>query len=81
MIHHRSVIIQISDKILTGSFDKTANLWCSKTGHCFHKFWGHDAEVVAVKFSPSQLRIATGSMDTTSKIFQIDTGIFNKLGV
>lgn len=65
------------DRILTGSFDKTAKLWDARinSDECLVSFWGHDAEVVVVKFSPTQsCRIATGSMDTTAKIFNIISG-------
>lgn len=65
------------DKIVTGSFDKTAKVWCSRTGHCLATMWGHDAEVVVAKFSPTQCKLATGSIDATSKIFHIETGIEN----
>lgn len=35
------------DKVLTGSFDKTAKLWSSETGKCFHTYRGHAAEIVS----------------------------------
>jgi len=62
---------------VTGSFDKTAKVWCSRTGHCLATMWGHDAEVVVAKFSPTRCKLATGSIDATSKIFHIETGIEN----
>lgn len=62
---------------MTGSFDKTARVWCSRTGHCLATMWGHDAEVVVAKFSPTRCKLATGSIDATSKIFHIETGIEN----
>lgn len=62
---------------MTGSFDKTAKVWCSRTGHCLATMWGHDAEVVVAKFSPTRCKLATGSIDATSKIFHIETGIEN----
>lgn len=65
------------DKIVTGSFDKTAKVWCTRTGHCLATMWGHDAEVVVAKFSPTRCKLATGSIDATSKIFHIETGIEN----
>jgi len=65
------------DKIVTGSFDKTAKVWCSRTGHCLATMWGHDAEVVVAKFSPTRCNLVTGSIDATSKIFHIETGIEN----
>lgn len=36
-----------SDKIATGSFDKTCKLWSTETGECYHTFRGHSAEVVS----------------------------------
>lgn len=30
-----------SDRIATGSFDKTAKLWDTNTGACLHTFAGH----------------------------------------
>lgn len=70
-------LYRFRDKIVTGSFDKTAKVWCSRTGHCLMTMWGHDAEVVVTKFSPTQCKLATGSIDATSKIFHIETGIEN----
>ena len=73
----RMYFYRFRDKIVTGSFDKTAKVWCSRTGHCLATMWGHDAEVVVAKFSPTQCKLATGSIDATSKIFHIETGIEN----
>lgn len=36
-----------SDKIATGSFDKTCKLWSTETGQCYHTFRGHSAEIVS----------------------------------
>lgn len=36
-----------SDKIATGSFDKTCKLWSTETGKCYHTFRGHSAEIVS----------------------------------
>ncbi|CAD1477614.1 unnamed protein product, partial [Heterotrigona itama] len=64
----------LRDKIVTGSFDNTVKVWCSRTGHCFLTMWGHNAEVVVARFSPNCNRIGTGSLDMTSKIFDLTTG-------
>lgn len=40
---------------------------------------GHNAEVVVAKFSPIYTKIATGSLDMTSRIFDITTG--EELGI
>ena len=36
-----------SDKIATGSFDKTCRLWSADTGKCHHVYKGHTAEIVS----------------------------------
>ena len=59
---------------MTGSFDKTASVWCSQTGYCLVTFEGHDAEVVVAKFSPTHNKVATGSIDSTAKIFYLSSG-------
>ena len=42
-----SSLFLCSDKILTGSFDKTARIWSSETGQCLHILKGHKKEVVS----------------------------------
>lgn len=63
------------NKILTGSFDKTARLWDVEYGKEEQIYWGHSGEVVDVKLSPDELSLATASLDYTAKIFQTATGI------
>lgn len=53
----------ISDRIITGSFDKTAKLWDSGNGKLLNTFVGHSYEIVCVQFDPHSMLIATGSMD------------------
>ncbi len=36
-----------SDKIATGSFDKTACIWSSERGTCYHTLRGHTGEIVS----------------------------------
>ena len=36
------------DKVLTGSFDKTAKLWSAESGKCFHTYRGHTSEIVSL---------------------------------
>lgn len=64
-----------SDRIVTGSFDKTAKVWNATTGACLQTFYGHTAEVVAAEFNPSNVRmLATASMDHTARVFHVETG-------
>lgn len=78
LISHLIFLFHVRDKILTGSFDRSARIWCSRTGCCLVSLWGHNAEVVTANFSPTQNRVATCSMDATSKIFHISSGNYIK---
>ena len=62
------------DKILTGSFDRTAKLWETSTGKLLHTLKGHNMEIVCVAFDPQGELAATGSMDTTAKVWDIEKG-------
>lgn len=63
-----------SDKVLTGSFDKSARLWNVADGSQEKIYWGHAAEVVDVQFAPDELTVASASLDGTAKVFQMATG-------
>lgn len=43
------LIVSLSDKVATGSFDKTCKLWSAETGKCFYTFRGHTAEIVRLE--------------------------------
>ena len=49
-------------------------MWSSDTGKCFHTFRGHTAEIVCLSFNPQSTLVATGSMDTTAKLWDIHSG-------
>jgi dynein assembly factor with WDR repeat domains 1 len=38
--------VPFGDKIVTGSFDRTAKLWDSNTGDLLHTLVGHTMEIV-----------------------------------
>lgn len=50
-------------------------LWSSENGKCFHTFRGHTAEIVSVTFHPQSTMVATGSMDTTAKLWCVEKGV------
>lgn len=63
-----------SDKIITGSFDKTCKVWSSSTGKCLNTFYGHNAEIVAAEFNPTDSNcILSASMDGTARVFDVGT--------
>jgi dynein assembly factor with WDR repeat domains 1 len=66
--------VPFSDKVVTGSFDKTAKLWDVKTAKLLNTFVGHEGEIVSVSFDPHGYFIATGSMDYTARLWDIETG-------
>ena len=49
-------------------------MWSSDTGKCFHTFRGHTAEIVCLSFNPQSTLVATGSMDTTAKLWDVHSG-------
>lgn len=64
-----------SDRILTGSFDKTAKIWNPTSGNCLNTLWGHTAEIVAAEFNPNLgEQVVTCSMDKTARVFHAETG-------
>ena len=68
------LLIFIRDKIVTGSFDRTAKIWDANTGQRYHTLKGHKMEIVCLSFDPHGMLVATGSMDNTAKIWDVETG-------
>ena len=64
----------IRDKIVTGSFDRTAKIWDANTGQRYHTLKGHKMEIVCLSFDPHGMLVATGSMDNTAKLWDVETG-------
>jgi dynein assembly factor with WDR repeat domains 1 len=81
MDSHTNVVYTVAfnnpfgDKILTGSFDKTAKLWSATTGQLLRTFKGHTAEIVCSAFDPNGMLAATGAMDSTARIWDLETGV------
>lgn len=67
-----------SDKIVTGSFDKTAKIWNSFSGVCLNTLWGHTGEIVGVEFNKNSCDlVCTASM--VNFCSKIDTSLYWKL--
>ncbi|KAJ1963674.1 hypothetical protein GGI12_001909 [Dipsacomyces acuminosporus] len=62
-----------SDKIVTGSRDRTIKVWDSKTMRCMRTLTGHDASVLCLKYDDSIL--VTGSSDSTIIVWDWETGL------
>ena len=65
-----SVAISPDNKfIVTGSWDKTAKVWDSNTGHLIHTLAGHTDWLSSVAVSFDNRFIVTGSWDKTAKVW------------
>ncbi len=60
--------------VLTGSYDKTAQLWNAATGQPIGRPLSHERRIVAVAFSPDGKTVATGSYDKTARLWDASTG-------
>jgi len=61
-------------RILTGSWDRTAQVWDATSGQPIIVLRGHEAQVSCAAFSPDGKRIVTASYDGTARIWDADTG-------
>ena len=65
------------EMIVSGSFDKSIRVWCSKTGlpaEGSRPILGHEYGVTAVAFSPGWTSIASGSYDKTVRVWDAESG-------
>ena len=60
--------------IVSGSDDKTVNLWDVQTGGVVKTFHGHTRDVCSVSISPDCTMIASGSFDHTIRLWDAQTG-------
>jgi WD40 repeat protein len=60
--------------LLTGSADKTAQLWNAATGQPIGKPLRHGQRVTAVAFHPDGRLVLTGSWDKTAQLWDVATG-------
>lgn len=49
-------------------------MW-SSNGTCLRTFYGHSAEVVATEFNPSGTQLVSASIDSTARVYDIETGL------
>lgn len=62
------------ERIVTGSSDRTAELWSSRDGAHIALLPGHDGPVESVAFSSDGSRIVTASEDATARLWDGRTG-------
>jgi tetratricopeptide (TPR) repeat protein len=68
----RAVAFSPDDKtVLTGSEDKTAQLWDAATGQPLGPPMTHQGPVFAVAFSPDGKSVLTGSTDRTARLWDV----------
>ena len=61
--------------IVSGSYDKTLQLWDAKTGEILQPpLEGHEGGVLSVAFSPDGKHIVSGSDDMTVRLWDAETG-------
>ncbi len=62
------------ERIVTGSFDKTARVWEAQSGKLLVALQGHESRVNSAQFSPDGERIVTGSFDKTARVWEAQSG-------
>ncbi|CAG0887570.1 unnamed protein product [Cyprideis torosa] len=62
-------------KILTASWDRTANLYDGNTGDIITSLLGHDGELTYVRVHPNQRLAVTASKDTTFRLWDFRESI------
>jgi hypothetical protein len=61
-------------RVLTGNWDNTAQLWDVATGKEIYRLEGHSAWVYSVAVSPDGRWLATGSIDGTTRLWDAANG-------
>ena len=59
--------------VVSGSYDKTVQIWNLSTGEEEHLFPGHSEWVTTVAVSPDNRHIVSGSLDSTVRIWNLST--------
>lgn len=63
-----------NEQIITSSGDKTCVLWDTQSGKEITKFVEHTGDVLSVSVSPDTNLFVSGSVDQTSRLYDIRTG-------
>ncbi|XP_077292165.1 guanine nucleotide-binding protein subunit beta-5 [Arctopsyche grandis] len=73
---------ETGNTFVSGSCDKMVLIWDMRTGHVVQSFEGHQSDVNSVKFHPSGDAVATGSDDSTCRLFDLradkEVAVYNK---
>ncbi|KYR01599.1 WD40 repeat-containing protein [Tieghemostelium lacteum] len=75
MVGHTGTVWTIKtsgDKILTGSFDKTAKVWDKNTKKSQYTMIGHNYPVQCVDLSANEQILVTGSLDNSIRVWNLD---------
>ena len=73
--HVRSIVFSPNGtQLISGSHDKTVNLWDVQTGNIIKTFSSHISWVLSVSMSVDHTMIASGSSDKTIRLWDIQTG-------
>lgn len=65
--------------IITGSIDKTARIWDTRSGKCQHELKGVTSTITSVALSPHSRVALTGLDNCTACLWSIKTGICKKI--
>ena len=76
---HRNVVCAASfspdgQRVVTGSWDRTARIWDANTGQVIHTLQDHQGIVDSASFSPDGRWVVTASDDHTARIWDAATG-------
>jgi WD40 repeat protein len=64
----------LTNKIISGSCDKTIKIWDAQSGACLQTLTGHEHWIECLLYLPLTHQIVSGSCDWTIKIWCIRTG-------
>ena len=60
--------------VVSGSYDETIKTFDITSGSCLSTLRGHDRKVLSVSWSPDGTQLASGSVDSTVRLWDASTG-------